>query len=150
MIPSITLGLSPGSKVCGIAVFRDGTLEYLKVCTKSTPGLAEVQSVLRTYAIQAVAVMETHPSRGSPATREASERLVTLTKDQDLPVYTCSAEWLRKQMGGRFRNKRELFGYLAAQFPELEVPYHKSLRERNPYWTKLLEAVAVAVVRGLE
>ena len=142
------LAISPGTRLVGIALFRDAELVdwrtkgYSKPwsCEKCQKILADIEEKIITAGITILAVkIPADPYCPSPL-REVIAGITEITKKYTLPLHTYTICGLKKT--GIF-NRIDLMNEIVLKSPELLQELGREMRNKNPYYyIKLFEAVA--------
>ena len=81
--------------------------------------------------------------------KELLESLTRFFNEKKITVYSYPPPTLYLFCGeGKAKTKKEVMRVLAVQYPELTFYYHKEKRNKNKYYIKLFEAVAVATLHA--
>lgn len=145
------LAISPGTRYIGIAFFRDGILYDWKV--RSYKGIwseDKLQKMMQylewlviTRVIYHIACKVPHESRSSVGIKDIVEGLKSIAEEYKISFSTYTIADLKK---GGLRNKKELSRYAADRHPELLHQLRKESVNRNPYYTRMFEAIATGML----
>ena len=81
------------------------------------------------------------------ACKELISSIQTYFEAKNIPVYTEPPESLYTLCTTeQKKTKKALMKFLTEQFPQLSYCYHKEMRNKNKYYIKVFEAVAVAAL----
>lgn len=144
------LGISPGTKYLGIALMRNGDLYEWKVKTyKGSWNEEKLQKILNhldylliTHVVTQVACKVPHMEKCSQALKMLIERIKGMAAEYRLPFHQYSIEELKYNLDGDIRNKSFLADYITSLYPELTPILVSEKENKNPYHTKVFEAVA--------
>ena len=151
------MGISPGTRTVGIAIFKDGKLRDWQLKTfsgkwskiKLTWILSTLKQVIAHYGVSNIAIKIPHASRTSKALDELTKEIQKLAEKKDLPIETFTL----KEMEQAFpcATKEAMIEQLVNQYPELHEYYEKAIKKYkcasktlpNSPFEKVFEAVAV-------
>lgn len=152
--PLRIIGLNPGSKYLGIAVFQGSDLRDwgIKVI-KGKWSKAKVDKIrkilsifIEQYELTALAIKQLHPSRGSPELRRLVTGIRKLFRRKGLKVYQYSLKELENWFSPEEKiNKKEMAEMVALDYPFLFKELEKEKRNKNPYFIRMFEAVALGI-----
>jgi Holliday junction resolvasome RuvABC endonuclease subunit len=153
--PLTILGINPGSKYLGIAVFRGSELRDwgIKVIKgkwsrqKLEKILKIIAGFIEQYKPQALAIKKIHPSRSSSNLDNLVLKIKTLSKRKGLKVYQYSIKELESFFSQDERiNKKKLADIIASEYPALFNELNREKSHKNPYHIRMFEAVALGSV----
>ncbi|WAC06742.1 MAG: hypothetical protein OS130_10830 [Thermodesulfobacteriota bacterium] len=154
--PLTILGINPGTRYLGIAFFHGPELKDWRI--KVVEGrrfkdkLKKTKTILSDfftrYEPNVLAIKKLHPSRSSLNLSRMVSRLKEFSKRQGLRVYEYSVKDLEKSLSSekRIKNKRELQEVVAALYPFLVNELNKEKKNKNPYFVRMFEAIALGIV----
>lgn len=146
------LGISPGTRSMGLAVFSGGTLVYWQV--KSFKGvwserklysiLKVVTAVLDKYCVSMVVCKMVHPSYQSDILEELVNNIQRVCVQKGVRFSAC---YLEDIMGvvlpsGQKASKAILADMVALKYPDVALEFSKERVNKHPYYIKLFEAIA--------
>lgn len=147
------LGISPGTRAAGIAVLRGGVLLYQQVHTfpgKWSPEklrliMGKLDSVAKKHGVTdfAVKVPDTLPNSIGFTQLIGSLNILCGSLGAGLHYYPLSDILDRFCRGGE-QNKTLLLQAIVEKHPELLPEYKREQKNRDAYYHKVFEAVAVA------
>ena len=151
--PLKIIGINPGTRYLGIAVL-DGS-ELLDWRIKALEGkwseeklkkATEILSELfNQYEPNALAIKKLHPSRRTENLLRLSDKIKNFARLKKLKVFQYSIKDIEKSyIVDEKLNKRNLFEALVKFYPELYPELKKEQSYKNPYHTRIFEAVALA------
>lgn len=152
--PSTVLGISPGSRYIGVAVLsgtelRDWRLKVFPGRWSEAKGekvRLTIEDYFKIYRPDAVAVKRVHPSRGSLYLSEVIKHINGAAKQHGLRPHLFSLEAVKYYLAqGRKINKKLLAEIVAARFPILFHQLHRETSQKNQYYARVFEAVALAI-----
>lgn len=147
------LGISPGTRVIGIAILQNGELIEWKVKTFSErwskdkrKAILETVKALCTYhEVSLLSIKKVDPLRSSPELDRLVEDLIEQAKDHKINVQLFSLSDLDYGLReGKRQTKRKLSEQIAEKYPEVKHEYLKERNNRREYYTKMFEAIALA------
>ena len=147
------IGINPGTRYLGIAVL-DGS-ELLDWRIKTLTGRLSEKRIKKTieivselidrYEPNALAIKKLHPSRRTENLLRLSNKIKNFARLKKLKVFQYSIKDIEKfYIVDEKLNKRNLFEALVRFYPELYPELKKEQNHKNPYHTRIFEAVALA------
>ncbi len=111
--------------------------------------LASLQPWFSSYNIKSIALSIPYEKQTSSQTKEVLESFKTHFAEKDIPFHPYPPKAFRTFFDkAKPKAKKEMLRNLALQYPELEKYYEKERRNKNKYYIKLFEAVAVALLHA--
>lgn len=153
--PTRILAVNPGSRYIGWAAFRGPELLDwgVRVIRAKTPRgkLASVQQILfeavDRFHPDTLAVKRLHSSRTSGSLSSLTNKIKQRARRRRLRVCEYSIEQLKQHLSPNGKlNKRGLAEHVAAEYPALAPDFRKEQANRNPYYVRMFEAVALGMV----
>lgn len=151
------LGLSVNTRMIAMAIIQGTTLEHYQISLRkgswSTQKkdliLARLHSLLTTYTITHVALALPYENHTTEHIENLLESLKTYFDEYNIPVclYCPQAFHLLCEESAS-KTKKALMQTVSELYPELEVLYQKEMRNKNKYYIKLFEAVALATIHS--
>jgi len=150
--PLKIIGISPGTRYMGVAVFCGWELRDWQVKNiegkwskeKMEKAMKVVSSLIEQYQPNVLSIKKLHPSRTSPNLSRLVSRIKELAKRKKLEVYQYSIKELEDFFYPEGRiNKRELAEIMASEYPVLSHELNREKAHRNPYHIRMFEAVAL-------
>jgi Holliday junction resolvasome RuvABC endonuclease subunit len=154
-IPLTILGINPGSRYLGTAIFHGTELRDwgVKVIegrwSKEKLGKARmiVSTLIEQYEPDVLAIKRLHPSRSSPSLNLLVGKIKELAKRKSLRLYQYSIKELESFFSKEERiNKKRLAEIITSEYPELLHELEKEKSHKNPYHIKMFEAVALGKI----
>ena len=142
-----------------MAVMKDNTLEdyYISLRKEAwTPAKKEkiltiIKSWLTTYKITNVALAKPYENQSTQQIKELLESVKTLINEQEISVHTYDHQTIYLFCeSDQSKTKKNAMKELSRHYPELSRHYQKEMRNKNKYYVKLFEAVALANVHSKE
>lgn len=148
------LGISLGARVVGMAVFEGNELIEWKVKSfkeawseeKQRMILAAVLQVCALHNVRRIVVKKISEPYRSPQLVTLMKELRRQAKRQHIRTKLCSLSELDYDTQSRKRSKRLLTEEMVKRYPELHATYLKARSNRQEYYTKMFEAVALAEI----
>ncbi len=153
--PLTVLGINPGSRYLGIAVFQGPLLRDWRVKIIKGKGPKEkmkkikeiVSSFIELYRPNVLAIKRLHPSRSSQNLKQLVARIRELARRKGLKVYQYSMEDLEVFFSPEERiNKKKLAEIITSKYSVLIHELKKEKDNQNPYYIRMFEAVALGSV----
>lgn len=153
--PLTTLAINPSSKYLGIAVLqgewlKDWRIKVLKgkwSKEKFERAEAIITALIEHHKPDALAIKKLHPARSSLNLTYLVERIKDLAHLKGLPAHQYTIQEIKDFFSpGDKINKKGLAGTIAARLPDLFQDYQDEQRRKNPYLTRMFEAVAIGIV----
>jgi len=149
------IAINPGWRYLAIAIFDEGDLNEWRL--KCLPGknaqkkLKKVSEILAgfiaRYNPEILVIKKLHPSRSSVNLNNMAASIDAYCRKRGTAVISYSIQDLKSVMIGPGRTKKkELIKVLAHEYPELAHEFKREARNRNPYFLRLFEAVALGHV----
>jgi hypothetical protein len=153
--PKTILGVNPGSRYLGLAVFHglalvDWRIRVLK--GRWSPHKLEkcyltIRTCMERYRPDALAIKRLHPSRSSVHVRQITDAICSSFKQRGSAVYQYSIKPLEAHfLPDAPLNRRELSARIVSQYPDLMGEFQKEAAAKNPYHVRMFEAVALGAL----
>jgi len=149
------IGINPGTRHLGIAIFLDSDLRDWRVKSFKEKWSKEkmekirksILSIINQYKPNVLAIKKLHPSRSSKNSKHLVTRINELSKRKGLKVYQYSIKELERFFHPEEKsNKKKLTKILTSEYPDLFHELNKEKKNKNPYYIRMFEAVALASV----
>ena len=153
MVTRTLLGISPGTRILGLAVLRNGELVEWRVKTykekwtkeKQAAILSLIEKLCDYYGVQAMAVKKIDPLKSSKQSEKLQKAIISLAESKHLSLAQYSLSDLDYDVRtGSKQTKGDLSEDVAERHPELKKEYLKERNNRREYYTKMFEAIAMA------
>lgn len=151
----MTLGISTNTRLLGLAVIHDGYLRDFSIHRHKLPWspekitriIASLEPCVRRYSIKNVVLSIPHAYHQTPQWKRLIATLETYCTGNGLSVHKRKVEEIYSlcPKDGK-KTKKALMLYLTDLYPELTLCYRKELKNKNKYYVKLFEALAVAML----
>jgi RNase H-fold protein (predicted Holliday junction resolvase) len=147
------IGINPGTRYLGIAIFQDSELLDWRIKVfkekwskeKAKKILEILNEYIDLYALNTIALKKLHPSRRSQNLARLVTRIKEISKRKGIKVYQYSIKDLEEFFIEEDKlNKKNLAEAIVSENPVL---FHELLKEKsnkNIYYIRVLEAVALA------
>lgn len=148
------IGINPGSKYLGIAIFQGSGLRYWAIKTLkgrwSKEKIERVKKILSElidrYDLNVLAIKKLHPSRSSKNLNRLVAEIKKFSKKRSLKVYEYSLKELERYFLPEERiNKRKVAELITSEYSFLLKILEKEKRNKNPYAIRMFEAIALGI-----
>lgn len=160
-MPKRILAIAPGTREMGVAVLEDGSLIYFAVKNLKQGKLPQrvlkyggqiVERLMDEYEPQILALEKTSytGSKRSPLLDSFSRQIKATARKRGIKTVEYAPRLIREMVCAEGRlTKKKTARVVVSHFPELkkyliEPKWYRD-RQREKYWMKLFDAVAVAV-----
>lgn len=149
------LAINPGWRYLGTAVFCESELREWRLKIVSARGFERkmekvkgcLAALIERYHPNILAIKKLHPSRSSANLRAMTVQITSYCRKQKMAVYSYSIVELETLFSPTEKiNKRQLAAVVASEYPALCHEFKHEQRNRNPYYARLFEAVALGHV----
>jgi Holliday junction resolvasome RuvABC endonuclease subunit len=146
------IGINPGTRYLGFAVFCGPELRDWGVKVAKGPGSKQkmeklkkiVLGLIEQYKPEVLAVKKLHPSRSSPSLVKLTQELKKMALKKSISVHEYPIGHVKALLATERRmNKIQLAELLAEHYPHLYPELEKELTNKNSYYTRMFEAVAL-------
>ena len=150
--PLRILGINPGTKYLGLAVFQNRSLFDWRVKRldgkwskdKIDKAIGVISDHVDLYDLNTVALKELHPARSSKNLRLLVSRINVLARQKKLRISQFSIKELEKFLLEEVKyNKKNLAEKMAVDYPCLIHELEKENTNKNSYNQRTFEAVAL-------
>lgn len=150
-----TLGISTNTRLLGLAIINQGRLVEYRVHlhksswspSKANMIVTSLEPCVRQYSIKKIVLSIPHEHHQTPAFKTLILCIQEYCQAKGIPVISEPAEALYSFcQKGQKKTKKAMMYSLVQMFPELRHCYQKELRNKNKYYIKLFEAVAMATL----
>lgn len=152
--PLKIIGINPGSKYLGIAIFQGSDLRYWGIKTLKGKWSKEkiektkevISDLIAQYDLNVLAIKKLHPSRSSKNLNRLVAKIKEFSKRKGLRVYQYSMNDLEKFFSPEEKiNKKQMAELVASEYPFLFQALEKERRNKNPYAIRMFEAIALGI-----
>lgn len=156
----VTLGISTNTRLLGLAIIKQGSLEDYNIHLHKSPWspakatdmiVTSLEPCVRQYCIKRVVLSIPYAHHQT----EAFKFLVSCIREyfaaKSIPVYAYTPEAFHSLCPAEEKKtKKALMQSLTLMYPQLSLCYHKEMRNKKRYYIKVFEAVAVAALQERE
>lgn len=154
----VTLGISTNTRLIGLAIINpeNSLVDYSIHLYKSSWSPSKANMIVTSclepcvsqYCIKKVVLSIPHAHHQTKEFKLLVTRIREYFKAKKIPVYEKEASALHcLYPPEQKKTKKALMQALTLQYPQLTLCYHKELRNKNRYYIKVFEAVAVAALK---
>lgn len=156
--PNRILGINPGTRYLGLAIFDGSNLLEWRVKTftgkwtkeKADRILDIIREQIELYDISAIAIKKLHPSRSSGNLKLLVSRMVVLGKKKRIKVESYSIKELEKLFITKGKlNKQNLAEKVVVEYPMLIREIQKDKENNISYHLRVIEAIALGLALEL-
>lgn len=149
------LAINPGWRYLGIAVFCGPELREWRLKIVSARGFEGkmekvkgcLAALIERYHPNILVIKKLHPSRSSANLRAMTAQITSYCRKKRMAVYSYSIAELEMILSPTGKiNKRQLAAMVASEYPALCHELKHEQRNKNPYFMRLFEAVALGAV----
>jgi len=150
--PLRIIGINPGTRYLGLAVFQDRSLFDWRIKLldgkwskkKSDKVIDIISEYIGLYDLNTIALKKLHPSRSSKNLRLLVSKIKALAARKKIKVYQYSIKKLEKFfLTDERHNKKTLAEKMVSDYPCLIHELEKEKAHKNPYHLRMFEAVAL-------
>jgi hypothetical protein len=149
------LAVNPGWRYLGIAVFDEYELrEWRLKCLPAIPQKRKLEKVtnilvdyIKRYDLNVLAIKKIHSSRSSSNLESMVIHLMNHCMKKGLLAFTFSLNDVETFLSPQEKiNKKRLVEIVVSEYPDLLNEMNRERQNRNPYFLRLFEAVALGHV----
>lgn len=149
------LGISTNTRLLGLAIINQGRLEEYSIHLHKSPWSAwkanmivtNLEPCVRQYCIKSVVLSIPHAYHQTEAFKHLISCIREYCIEKKIPLHEKTPDTLHALYPkDQKKTKKALMQALTLMYPQLTLCYHKELRNKNKYYIKLFEAVAVATL----
>lgn len=152
------LGISFSTRQTGLAVFTSSLVDYSLSLYKERWSshkrdmiLASLGACIRKHYIKHIALSIPEDYHQTKQFKELLSTIITFATMNNIPYTSYPVSEVYRTLGSPIRRTRaSLMKRLVMFYPELEIYQQREGRNRNKYYIKLFEAVAVAAHHWVE
>lgn len=150
-----TLGISTNTRLLGLAIINQGTLEDYSIhlhksawsAWKAKEIVTSMEPCVRQYCINRVVLSIPYAHHQTKEFKLLVIRIKEFFEAKKIPFYEKAAEAIHSLYPREQRKtKKGLMQALTLQYPQLTLCYHKEMCNKKRYYIKVFEAVAVATL----
>lgn len=153
--PITILGINPGAKYMGIAVFRGPELRDWRI--KVTKGewsnekyrktMKILSEFIEQYRPDVLSVKRLNPSRSSIGLDRLVQKIIALSENKGMKVHQYGIKELEAFFYSEGRsNKRKMAEIITSEYPVLHCELNLERLNKNPYYLRMFEAVALGAI----
>jgi len=152
--PLKIIGINPGTRYLGIAIFQDPDLRDWRIKIFRGKWSKEkkerikmiILSFIERYEPNIMAIKKLHPSRSSANLKYLVSRIKEFSKRKGIKIYQYSIKDLENFFSEEesIKNKKRLAEIIASEYSVLFHELKKEKSNKNPYYIRMFEAVALA------
>lgn len=149
------IGINPGTRYLGVAVFNDSDLRdwRIKVFQEkwSSEKIKKIKKIIlgliEDYEPNVLAIKKLHPSRSSKNLKLLTAWIRESCKRKGLRVLQFSIKELEDYfLPNEKLNKNNLTKKISLEYPELIHQINREKSNKNPYYIRMFESVALASI----
>jgi len=155
----VTLGISTNTRLLGLAIISQGGLVDYSIHlhksswspSKVTAIITSLEPCVRQYCIKNVVLSIPYAHHQTNQFKHLISCIKAYFEAKNIKVFTKETEAIYTLCPpGQKKTKKALMAALTLQFPQLSYCYQKEMRNKNKYYIKVFEAVAVTTLHELE
>jgi Holliday junction resolvasome RuvABC endonuclease subunit len=149
------MGINPGTRYLGLAVFQDTDLLDWRVKTftgkwtieKAGRILEIISEQIELYDINVMGIKKLHPSRSSSNLKILISKIKAVARRKRIEYESYSIKEIERVfLGGEKPNKRNLADRVVAEYPVLIHDLNKEKSRKHTYYMRAIEAVALGMM----
>src|ERR1041385_7136966 len=146
------LGISPGTRVVGLAIKKNSELVEWRVKTfKGCWNFGKLRDIqyelikyVAKYNVKMIVLKSPDGLRSSSALNKLVSEITVWAKMNRIKIVSYTLQELKDSFTeGRDSNKAEMIKQLVTAYPELRMEYSREQKNKNPYYIKMFEAIAL-------
>lgn len=150
-----TLGISTNTRLLGIAIINQGILEDYSIhlhkspwsASKANKIITSLEPCARKCCIKRVVLSIPYAHHQTKEFKLLISLIRKYFEAKNIPIYDETREAIHTLFRPeQKKTKKALMQILTLTYPQLSLCYHKELRNKNKYYIKVFEAVAVAAL----
>jgi len=148
------LSIVPGTKYLGIALFYGSELRDWRIKVLNAKGIEEkikkakeiISDFIERYNPRVLTVKKLNLKRSSKNLNNLTRKIKEVAKRKGLTIWQLELSGIKKFIAGKRRmNKKELSQIIVSRYPELLFDFKKERKNKNTYYEKMFEAVALGL-----
>jgi hypothetical protein len=149
----VTLGIKTSTRLLGLAIIKQNSLVDYSIhlhkqswsAAKAKMIISSLEPCARKYSIKRVVLSIPYAHHQTEAFRQLIYAIREYFEAKKIPVYAETPEALDSfYPPGQKKTKKALMHAITLRYPQLTLCYRKELRNKNKYYIKVFEAVAMA------
>ncbi|RXK60042.1 hypothetical protein ESA94_13425 [Lacibacter luteus] len=150
------LGISTNTRLLGLAIIHEGRLLDYSIRldkspwspAKATRIITSLEPCVRQYSIKKAVLSMPYTYHQTDAFKTVLDAIRTFCKQHHIVFFTETPETIYAMCDQpEKRSKKEVMHTLTDLYPQLSYCFQKELKNKKKYYTKLFEAVAVAMLK---
>ena len=151
----VTLGISTNTRLLGLAIIKQNALVDYSIhlhksswsAWKANEIVTSMEPCVRQYCINIVVLSIPYEHHQTKEHKILFKKIKEYFDQKKIPVYERKVEKIYSEyLPEQKKTKKALMQVLTLQYPQLTLCYHKEIRNKNKYYIKVFEAVAVAAL----
>jgi len=152
---SIILGVSPGTRIMGLGVIQNGELVEWQVKTFKGPWskdklsfiIGSIQDLCDHFRVSDMALKVVSPLRSSKNLLLLNKGIIEIAEKSKIPLSRFNGEDLKLKEGLQEKHSmNDLMEFVMEKYPVLNREYIRERNNLNPYYLKMFEAIAAALI----
>ena len=152
--PIRILAIVPGTKYLGVALFYGSSLRDWRVKCLNGKGIENrtkkakeiISNYIQQYSPQVLAIKKLDSKRSSENLNSLARKIREFTKRKGLITSQLRLSEIKGPIApGQRINKKELAKIITSRYPELLFDFEKEKKNRNTYYQRMFEAVALGL-----
>jgi len=152
--PIKILSIVPGTKYLGVALFygaelRDWRIKILnakEIESRIKKAKEVISDYIQQYNPQVLAIKKLDPKRSSKNLNSLARKVKEFAKRKDLTLCQLKLSEIKGSIApGKRINKKNLSKMVVSQYPELFFDFKKENKNKNAYYQRMFEAVALGL-----
>jgi len=152
--PVKILSLVPGTKYLGVALFYGGELRDWGIKVLNAKGTQEkikkakeiISDFIERYELQVLALKRLNLKKSSKNLNSLVRKIKEFARKKGLFICQMKLPEIKESiLPGRRINKKELSQVMVSRYPELLFDFKKERRNKNSYYERMFEAVALGL-----
>ena len=151
--PLKIIGINPGTRYLGIAVLDGSELLDWKIKTlegrwseeKIKKAIGVVSELIERYELDVLAIKKLHPSRRTENLLRLTNKIKEFARRKKIRVCQFALKEIEKLfIEDKKLNRQNLMEAIAKQYPMLYHELKKEQNQKNPYYFRMFDAIALA------
>jgi RNase H-fold protein (predicted Holliday junction resolvase) len=147
----IILGISPGTRTIGTAVYKEGEFVEWKIKAFNEKWSEEklekirkyIIGVIKAHQISCITLKTPHTERSSPDLEKVVQMIEKIAHKQGIEVWGYTLEDIKQLCQEGYKiNKYHLAEYISRQNPELKYELQRHQEKPSAYYLKVFETIA--------
>ena len=152
--PVKILSIVPGTKYLGVAQFYGTSLRDWRIKILNTKGNENrikkakeiISDYMEKYSPQVLAIKRLDLKRSSKNLNSLARKVKEFAKRKGLTLCQLKLSEIKKPIApGKRINKKDLSKIVVSQYPELLFDFEKEKKNKNTYYQRMFEAVALGL-----